>query len=315
MQIKFALMISVALMAASCAPLPLSSPASTTPVVDTLASYPHGAFLENLTVGRDDAITFTSYFDKSLQRIAGRSSAAAFSQLDVHPVGIVQTPQGFVVTAHGKAFTEGPAFTATNVILALDGAGRVLTRYNAPNARFLNGAAITPRGDILIADSLAGVVWRFDPRSGAITEWLRDPLLAPNPAATGFALGANGVKIHNGFVYISNTSRQALYRVRLGASGAAEGALSAFATTGGIDDFTFARDGSIYVATHQATITRVSTSGVVETVLTEGCDGCTSVAFRGGVGSERLIVLTTGNWAAGGTAPARVVSVALPRSR
>ena len=131
------------------------------PAVDVLASYNHGTFLENLTVGQDDAITFTSYFDKSLQRISGTSAATVFSQLDVHPVGIVQTQQGFVVTAHGKAFTEGSAFTATNVVLTLDAAGKVERRYPAPDALFLNGAAVTPSGDVLIADSLKGVVWRL----------------------------------------------------------------------------------------------------------------------------------------------------------
>jgi sugar lactone lactonase YvrE len=313
---KIIALLGVAFLAVGCATTQPALQSGAAPVVDTLASFPHGAFLENLTVGRDDAITFTSYFDKSLQRISGRAPSSAFAQLDVHPVGIVPLADGYLVTAHGKAFTEGPSFTATNTILTLDAAGHVQHRYPAPDARFLNGAAVTPGGDVLIADSLAGVVWRFNPRTGALAEWLRDPLLAPNPAATGFALGANGVKIRDGFVYISNTSRQSLYRVRLGGSGAAEGALSVFAGTGGIDDFDFARDGSIYVATHQAAVTRVSPSGVIETVLATDCDGCTSVAFRGHGREARLIVLTTGNWGGPGAAtPARVLSVAVPGVR
>jgi len=310
---KNALLLGLALMAAGCATTQRPKTTADAPLVATLASYPHGAFLENLTIGGDGSITFTSYFDKSVQRIDGSSPAGAFAQLDVHPVGILPVSGGFLVTAHGKAFTEGPGFTATNQILLLDAAGREQHRYPAPVARFLNGAAITPRGDVLIADSLAGVVWRFELRTGALTEWLRDPLLAPNPAATGYALGANGIKFHDGFVYISNTSRQSLYRVRLGVSGGAEGGLVLFASTGGIDDFDFARDGSIYVATHQAAITRVSTSGEVRTVLTTDCDACTSVAFRGRGHSERLIVLTTGNWGEpGATTAARVVSIATP---
>ncbi|WP_298159999.1 hypothetical protein [Brevundimonas sp.] len=316
MSMKTIASTGAALLLTGCATIQGLMSTGSTPVVETIASYPHGTFLENVTVGRDDALTITSYFDRSLQRIAGASGGVLFSQLDVHPVGIVQGAQGFFVTAHGKAFTEGPEFTATNVILVLSNAGQEQARYAAPDARFLNGAAVTSSGALLIADSLAGAIWRFDPPTGALTEWLRDPLLAPNPAATGFALGANGVKIHDGFVYVSNTSRQALYRVRLSPSGTPEGPLEVFAETGGIDDFSFARDGSIYVATHQNSITRVSTAGAVETVLPADCDGCTSVAFRGHGGAERLIVLTTGNWGEPGeTTPARVLSIALPDMR
>jgi len=313
-KISSLLLTAAALLAASSAFQPATTQAANPePVTQTLATYPHGAFLENLAIGKKDEITFTSYFDKTLQRIEGSSPATTFATLDVHPVGIVQMPKGYLVTAHGKAFSEGPDFTSTNMVLLLDAKGAVRKSYKAPQARFLNGAVMTPGGDVLIADSLAGVIWRLDPRSGKLSEWKSDPNLTPDPAAKGFALGANGIKISAGFVYVSNTSRQTLYRIALGASGKPKGPLAEFAKTGGIDDFAFAPDGSIYVATHQASITRVSRTGKVDTVLPTGCDGCTSLALRGHGTQQSLVVLTTGSWGEpDATTPARVFSFPMP---
>jgi hypothetical protein len=56
---------------------------------------------------------------------------------------------------------------------------------------------------------------------------------------------------------------------------------------------------------------RITPQAAVQTLIAEGCDGCTSVAFAGE--GRRLIVLTTGNLLEGGDAPARVLSVTLER--
>jgi sugar lactone lactonase YvrE len=235
----------------------------------------------------------------------------AFAQLDVHPGGIVALRDGFVVTAHGTPFTQAPAFTATNQILVLDSGGAVRARVAVPEAQFLNGMVIAPGGGVLIADAMAGIIWRFDPTAGALTEWLRHEKLAPDPAATAIFAGANGLKIGNGALYISNSSRGAIYRLGLSAAGEPVGAPELFARTGPVDDFAIDSDGAIYAATHGAVLLRLTPQGAVETLLAEGCDGCTSVALAGE--GRRLIVLTTGNLLEGGDAPARVLSVTLER--
>lgn len=288
-------------------------PAPAEPTIETLAEFPHGTFLENLTVSADEKITFTSYFDKTVLRLNGRGPTVAFAKLDVHPICIVPVAGGYVVTAHGKAFTEGPDFTATNVILVLDASGNVKSRTLAPNARFLNGASLDSTGQILIADSLAGVIWRFNPVTGSVSQWFNAPELTPDPAAKGFALGANGLKIRQGAAYVSNTSRGTLYKIAIDANGKPERKAEIVARTGNIDDFDFSSDGTIYVATHEAEIKRVSPDLTVETFLAKGCDGCTSLAVSGQDAAQRLIVLTTGNWGApDDKTPARVLSVSVP---
>lgn len=281
--------------------------------VETLAAFPHGAFLENLTVAGDGAVTFTSYFDDTLLRLGAAGGPTVFAKLDAHPIAIVATRTGFLITAQGKAFTEGQDFTATDQVLELDSSGAVTKRSPAPEAVFLNGAVALPDGSLLIADSLAGVIWHFDPASGQFAKWLADPMLAPDPAAQGFTLGANGIKIRDGFVYVSNTSRQALYRVAVDDKGQPKGTPSLFAQTGTIDDFTFAADGTIYATSHHDAVLHVAADGKVSTVLPKGCDGCTSLAFRGEGADQRLIMLTTGNWGdPSATAEAKVVAIKLP---
>ncbi|MBU0834694.1 MAG: hypothetical protein KKH33_20220 [Alphaproteobacteria bacterium] len=272
----------------------------------TVASYPSGTFLENIAEGPDGALLITNYFDRTLLAWDGVGAPAPFVALDLHPVGILARADDIVLSAHGTSFAEGPAFTQTNAFLILSPDGRVIRTIPAPQALFLNGIVEVAPGTILAADSLAGMIWQLDLASGTITEWLADPLFATDPAETGQTPGANGLKIRDGWLYVSNSSRQALYRVALDGAGP-KGAPQLFAATGSIDDFAFLADGTIAAASHGATLIGIDAEGTVSTLLAAGCDGCTSVISYGP--SEELVVLTTGNLLEGGTDAARILVV------
>lgn len=252
----------------------------------TVASYPAGTFLENLAEAPDGTLLVTSYFDRTLLAWDGTGAPVALASLDVHPVGVLVRDDGIVLTAHGKSFAEGPAFRQTNAFVILGPDGEPVRTIPVPDALFLNGLVEITPGIILAADSLAGRIWQLDLASGAVKEWLADPLLATDPAATGQSPGANGLKIHDGWLYVSNSSRQALYRVPLDGAAAA-GPLKAFAATGPIDDFAFLPDGTIAAASHGAALIGIDAGGAVSTLLADGCDGCTSVAVRRGGGAHR----------------------------
>jgi hypothetical protein len=275
----------------------------------TVSSYPTGTFLENLAETPDGTLLVTSYFDRTLLSWDGTGSPVALATLDVHPVGVLVRDADIVMTTHGKSFAEGPAFTQTNAFAILDRQGDLQRTIPVPQALFLNGLVEVIPGVILAADSLAGRIWQLDVASGAVTEWLSDPLLATDPAATGQRPGANGLKIHNGWLYVSNSSRQALYRVELeGAK--AKGSLELFAATGPIDDFAFLANGTIAAASHGASLIGIDAVGAVSTLLASGCDGCTSVLPYGPEGE--LVVLTTGNLLEGGTEDARIFTFSVP---
>ncbi len=288
--------------------LPLRASAQT-PVIAEIASYPPGSFLENLSVSTDGSVAFTSYLDKALMHWPGRGAATRLAALDVHPVGVLHLVETIVLSAHGVPFVAGPAFTATNQFLVLSREGRVLSRTAAPNALFLNGIVALPDGAVLAADSLAGRIWRFEPASGAVSEWLAAAELTQDPAKPPQLPGANGLKLRDGWLYVSNSSRGTLSRLRV-TDGKPGGPIEPVATTGPIDDFAFLSDGSIAAATHGARLIRIDAKGVATDILAAGCDGCTSVAVLGN--DETLLVLTTGNLLEGGKEPARMLRLSSP---
>jgi sugar lactone lactonase YvrE len=277
--------------------------------VETLASFPHGAFLENLTVERNGTIYFTSYFNKALMVLRPGTQAAPLAVLPAHPLGVLRTSTGFIVTAHAVPFTNAPAFQSSNEVLILDAAGTVTRTIKAADARFLNGLVEVAPDKVLIADSAAGLIWVLKPSTGELRPWLRDPMLAADPAAKRFRPGANGLKVNNGVLYVSNFSRGAIFKIALDSGQEASGAPTTFVQQGPVDDFAFAPDGSIYAATHGDTLLRFAPDGTVRAILETGCDSCTSVAVSGRGASLSLIVLTTGKLLQGGDAPARVLRV------
>jgi sugar lactone lactonase YvrE len=279
------------------------------PGVATLASLPHGTFLENLDDRADGGLLITSYLDREILALSPAGELTAFAELDVHPVGILDRGTDIILSAHGVPFSEGPAFTATNQILVLSPDGSVQTRTEAPDALFLNGLVDVAPDVVLAADSLAGRIWRFDAATGALGVWLEDPWLSPDPGKPDNRPGANGLKVHDGWLYVSNSSRGELRRIRLD-GGAAEGALEPYAVTGSVDDFAFLPDGTIAAATHGSRLIRIGLDGAVSDIMAEGCDACTSVSP---FGPERdLAVLTTGNLLEGGSEPARILSLPSP---
>ena len=171
--------------------------------VTTRASFPHGAFLENLTASPEGEITFTSYFAKALMRFdSGNDDApTVFAELDTHPVGIIPVGDDFVVSAHRTPFTDAPAFMSSNELLIVGRDGRVRKRIPAPDARFLNGLVALPDGDVLVADSAAGVVWRLDLDTGSLVPWQRADAYAPDASVQPFRPGVNGLKLLGGALY------------------------------------------------------------------------------------------------------------------
>lgn len=275
----------------------------------TIASYPSGTFLENLVARPDGSLLVTSYLDRSLLVWSGTDAPQVLVTLGDHPVAVLARQDDIILTVHGQSFTEGPSFTQTNAFVILNPDGTQRERFPAADALFLNGLVEIEPGVVLAADSLAGKIWQFDPVTGNVSEWLSDPMLTTNPAATGQSPGANGLKRHEDWLYVSNSSRQALYRVALNGNVAA-GPLEPFAQTGPIDDFAFLSDGTIAAASHNQAVIGITADGTVSTLLAEGCDACTALLPFGE--ASELIVLTTGNLLEGGTEAARIFAIPSP---
>jgi sugar lactone lactonase YvrE len=136
---------------------------------------------------------------------------------------------------------------------------------------------------IYVADSLLSVIWRVSITDGRVTAWAAGPQLAPS----GF-LGANGLKLHDGAVWVSNTQLGTLLRIPIQRDGSA-GPIETVATgLAGIDDFAFTGPGTsapILAAINPfSTVVLIQPDGSQQTVLTaaDGLSNPSSLAVRGG---------------------------------
>ncbi len=108
---------------------------------------------------------------------------------------------------------------------------------------------------------------------------------------------ANGIKLHDGWAWISITDQNLVVRAKIAADGSA-GPTEVVAEQLRADDFAFGESGAAYIATHPAqAVLRLHPDGRRETIAGphEGAVGSTACAF--GCGPEdcqALYVTTTG---------------------
>ena len=133
-----------------------------------------------------------------------------------------------------------------------------------PNAGFLNGIArLGHRSSfVVVADSSKGLVWRVDMHSGNYSVALQDDTMAPEDVF-GLALGINGIRLLDDYLYFSNTPKHLFCRVRIDLStGLAKGPYEAVAREALADDFTLSPFGTAYLASSfENTITEVLPNG------------------------------------------------------
>ncbi|WEO98074.1 hypothetical protein A6P39_030860 [Streptomyces sp. FXJ1.172] len=156
-----------------------------------------------------------------------------------------------------------------------------------PATALPNGLALDERHGVLYAaDSVQGIVWRVPQAGGTPTVWARDTALDPVPV-TGAGFGANGVKIHGGAVWVSNSDRGTLLRIPVRPNGSAGPVETRATGLDHVDDFTFAApDGDTVLAAliGDDEVVEVHPDGTRTAVLTreDGLSNPTSLAVQDG---------------------------------
>ncbi|KJY25719.1 hypothetical protein, partial [Streptomyces sp. NRRL S-495] len=145
-----------------------------------------------------------------------------------------------------------------------------------------NGLALDEHAGVLYsADSALGLV-RVVPTTGGapVVVWSDDALLKP----TG-AFGANGLKVHRGAVWVSNTDSGSLLRIPIGQDGSAGPVEVRADGLAGLDDFAFVGAGDELIAALNTSSEAVYLrgDGTRHTVLdaSDGLSNPTSVGIRG----------------------------------
>lgn len=167
-----------------------------------------------------------------------------------------------------------------------------------PPGSLLNGLAVDGAGDLYVADSTLGRVWRWQPGDRELVAWVEHSLLGTRPLL-GALPGANGLKFFADALFVANSDSGEIVRIPVEADGRA-GAPTVYARDLPTDDFAFDVEGNLYASTHpNNSVIRLRPDTTRETLATavEGVVGPTAVAFdRAPDRRTRLLVVGDGGW-------------------
>ena len=161
---------------------------------------------------------------------------------DIFPAGIT----GLALDAHDDLYAALPSFNpATHGVWRVRRDGSASRLAGSKRMLFANALAFDTRGNLYVTDSIDGAIWRF-PANGRGRRWVRDPLLAPDPA-----IGANGIAfVPPDNLYVANLDRALIARIRIrpdGRPSRPEVAAAGFELLG-IDGLAADAHGTLYAA-------------------------------------------------------------------
>lgn len=137
-----------------------------------------------------------------------------------------------------------------------------------PDAKALNGmTAFTKASDlVLIADSPKGAVWKVNVKTGEYAVALNDTTMMPAEGGA-LPLGINGLKLVDGYVYYSCTTRMQFGRVKVDENANPVGPYEIIASGFLADGLDVDSDGTAYIATDpQNSVVRITPFGQISLV-------------------------------------------------
>ena len=284
--------------------------------VRTVYQFPNGTWLENIAVRANGQLLVSLLTTPELYQIDPTTTEVP-TLIHRFPgtgtLGIAEiTPDVFAVAAGNVTVTATTPGTYSvwkvdmRTFNASNSSPASITKIaDIPEAQILNGAALLSQdsGIVLFADSIGGVVWGLDTRTGEYAKVLEDPLMKPG-AGPG-SIGINGIHVRDRFVYFTNSAQVVLARVPVhAANGTAAGAFEVVARPNAsfVDDFALTPKDTAFVATNRDnTIIEVYTDGenagtsrIVEgSVDSSAFLGTTSAAFGRTVSDRKVLYVTT----------------------
>jgi sugar lactone lactonase YvrE len=183
-----------------------------------------------------------------------------------------------------------------------------------PIGGLLNGMTPDDDGNLYIADSFAGVIWRVSSGGGTPVVWI--DLHAPGSLQGG--LGPNGIKFdkYKRNLYVTLQKLQEIVRVPIDRDGQAGTPEVFVSNVTSSDDFCFDQTGNLYLATQgRQSVVRIHPDGTQETIASaaDGLQNTAAVLF-GRHGEARLdLYILSGIFGGTGSRPeVDVLHVGLP---
>jgi hemoglobin len=275
------------------------------------STFPPNTFLENLAIDEHGNCYVTSLLEGIIYRLDPHGQKETYVRFEGKPAGILYLGNNEFLVNGWDAAGIPTIFLLTE---------KKLTPLHQPKeAQFLNGMAALDTNTILICDSLTGCILQYHRRQNTSECWLRHDLLAKakpeaetHPATEMPA--ANGIKIFQNAVYVSNTDKRLFIRIPLQDKKATEPEV--ILENINIDDFAFDEEGNCYAATHiHNSVIRISPQKQITTIAgeTSGLAGSTAVAFGTTEKDNYCIYVTTNGGMflppEGGVQTARIVKL------
>ncbi|KAL8785913.1 MAG: hypothetical protein Q9195_008434 [Heterodermia aff. obscurata] len=299
--------------------LPAKVPQQLPLPVQVIHQFPPGTWLENLAVQSSGDILVTLLTSPDVYQIDPTQQRAPLLIHSFTPyrglLGITELHPNIFYLAAGNATYTSLDSPGTWAVFKLDlthGATSPCITQTAtfPNAHLLNGMTVlsTSQGTLLVADSLAGVVYRLDTTTGETAVVIDDPSMKGSP------LGVNGLKIREGSLYFTNLGQGLFVRIPIREDGTPSGkavVLSRDVTDA--DDFVLDDQGNAFVAengvNNLAFLDLRSGVNATRTVVAGApledpgvLAGPTAVGFGRGEGEARNLYVTTSGGLASGLA-------------
>jgi sugar lactone lactonase YvrE len=275
--------------------------------ITLFASFPENTFLENIAINPAGQLFVTSLEEAIIYRLDQDGQRSVFAPIGGKPAGIICLPdESFVVNGWDKAGVP------TIYRVSRDGDAEIVAQPE--QARFLNGMALLNDRLVLICDAHLGCLWAYDLLTHKTALWLEYALLTKIDLDQFYMPAANGIKVFNGSVYVSNTERRLLLRIPLDHDQPLTPEV--LRRDINLDDFAFDEQGNIYAATHIFNSVVKITPGLVVTTIAgeaDGLAGSTAVAFgRTALDKDHIYVTTNGGMSLpvdGKIQPARIVKL------
>jgi hypothetical protein len=255
----------------------------------TVATWKARAFLENIAVDAGGVVFASVYSHNRVDRYDPATRATAtFAEVPAPPMGLAFDASGALWVTAGT-LREGPGY-----VYRVDRDGAVRQWCELPDALFINGCTMHPNGrTLLVCETASGRILAIDlDKPGRCDVWLQGDRL--KPIVPGYP-GANGIKIREGWAWISVSGRGLMARVPLQPDGSG-GDIEIAATRLSADDFAFGMSGSVYITTHpEHSLVRLEPSDARTTLAgpEQGMVGSTACAFGRAPGDEKSLYVTT----------------------
>jgi hypothetical protein len=271
-----------------------------------IAEFPAHTFLESIAIAPDNTLFVTNHLSGTIVRIGE-------DRIPVIHASIVGKATGLAFRSTTELLLTGWDRDGISTVFKVSAQGTVETLLSIPDAIFLNGITPLNGSRYAIADSYRGAIWELDIAQASTRIWLEHPLLARTSTAQERP-AANGLKIFNNELYVSNTEKQQIVRIPL-REDAQPGEPNVFVDRANIDDFAFDCDGNLYGTTHiYNSVVKIAPAGKVTTIAQaeQGMAGSTALAF-GCAAADRTSIYVVTNGGMSYPLPAGVESAKVVR--